>query len=256
MQKAGLLNSWQYAIAGEGRSSNYFKLTREGLRTLNGVDFTLPNRRYFEEIRPAHHWHTFCLAEFIVHLSTSARLSGCTVESFARENTVALKSAAGTVYPDAVFLIRRPDGRVFPFCVEIDNSTERVRSKNDVESIERKLRTYDAHNIQFPAHDPQRYIVLFVTTRSQRRLDHILQAANDVTQQPGRTVFTGCTLQSFCDSNPFIAPSLCNHNGLHRTMIPVLKVAMKTKQNVQRKSETVVTCSPAGRPLPDAYVRA
>lgn len=256
LQTAGLLNCWQYAIAGDGRSSNYFKLTREGLRTLNGVDFNLPNRRYFEEIRPAHHWHTFCLAEFIVHLSTSAKQSGCTIESFARENTVALKSAAGTVYPDAAFLIRRPDGRVFPFCVEIDNSTERVRSKNDVESIERKLRTYDAHNIQFAAHDPQRYIVLFVSTRSQRRIDHILLAASDVTQQPGRTVFTGCTLQSFCGSNPFVVPVMRSHNGLQRTIIPAVNAAAKTKQNAQRKIETVVTCSPAGRPFPDACVRA
>ena len=256
LQASGLLNCWQYAIAGDGRSSNYFKLTQEGLRTLHGVNISLPNRRYFEQIRPAHHWHTFCLAEFIVHLSISAKQRGCTIESFARENSIALKSAAGIVYPDAAFLIRRPDGRVFPFCVEVDNSTERVRSKNDVESIERKLRTYDAHNIQFSAHDPERYVVLFVSTRSQRRLDHILEAARDVTQQPGRTVFTGCTLKSFCDSDPFVDPVLSTHSHLKRTLIPVLTDRLNTRENVKRKNETVVTCSPAGRPLLDAYVRA
>ena len=41
--------------------------------------------------------------------------------------------------------MKRSDGRTFSFVVEFDNGTERVRSKQDVESIERKMRGYDAH---------------------------------------------------------------------------------------------------------------
>ena len=96
-----------------------------------------------------------------------------------------------------------PDGRTFNFVVELDNGTERVRSRRDVESIERKLRGYDAHQAQFEALDPQRYLVLFVTTRSQQRLQHILDVATLVMQNQQRTVFIGTDLKSFLEDDPF-----------------------------------------------------
>ena len=55
----------------------------------------------------------------------------------------------------------------------LDNGTERIRSPQDVESIERKVRGYDLHQSSTPSFDHGRFVVLFVTTRSSDRLVHI-----------------------------------------------------------------------------------
>lgn len=265
LTQAGLLQSWPYAVAGDGRSPRYFKLTREGYRLLYGTNATLPKRRYFEAIRPGHHHHTFSLAELMTHLIVSAKRHGCSIEHFARENSVCLqvhsteattssdRSRGGalansiegimaadsspislflgdsansqepsvfTVFPDAAFVIRRADGSQFPFCLELDNGTERVRSKQDVESIERKLRAYDAHQSQFTKFDPNRYLVLIVTTRCMFRVQHILQLASSVMRHPGRTVFVGASLSSCLELDPFTDALLIDHRGLKRTLVP------------------------------------
>lgn len=58
---SSLVKSWPYAIVTDGRSPQYFKLTREGYRLLHGADAALPRRRYFEEISHGHHYHTHAL---------------------------------------------------------------------------------------------------------------------------------------------------------------------------------------------------
>lgn len=99
-----------------------------------------------------------------------AQQNDCEILHFARENNVKLEAEPFVVYPDCAFVIRRDsDGKTFPFIVELDNGTERVRSKQDTESIERKLRAYDTHQSRFEAHDPERYLVLFITTRQKRK---------------------------------------------------------------------------------------
>ena len=104
--------------------------------------------------------------------------------------------------------------------LEYDNGTERVRSKQDVESIERKIRGYDAHQSQFAAHDPDRYLVLFITTRSKLRLKYILDVAADVMKQPQRRVFVGCEIFNLLNSDPFQIPVFEDHRGLRRTIVP------------------------------------
>ena len=237
---AGYVNSWPYAVATDGRSPRYFRLGRDGYRLLSGLDSPMPKRRLFESIAPAHHHHTFCLAEFVVHVLVSAHQAGCTVEQFAGENNVCIKAGSFTLYPDCSFIVRQPDGRTFPFVVEIDNATERVRSKMDVESIERKIRGYDAHQSQFSKFDPHRYLVVFVTTRSQRRLQHILDLAGIVMKQPQRTVFVGTSLESFLASDPFVDPVLKDHRGLKRTLVPQFKDQLKTKRIAKEISKPVV----------------
>ena len=241
LTKASLLSHWTYAIATAGRCPEYFKLSRDGYRQLYGQNAPLPKRRHFEAIRPAHHHHTNSLAEMIVHLSVLSRKHNCRIESYARENSVCLKAEPFTVYPDAAFVIRRADNQTFPFCVELDNGTERIRSKHDVESIERKLRSYDAHQSQFGKFDRDRYLVLFVTTRSQQRLQHMLDLANAVMQQRQRTVFIGTDLTTFLNGDPFRDAMFCDHRRLKRTLIPRFKPALKTKRNVKREVESVVS---------------
>lgn len=221
---AGLLKRFPYALTSDGRSPNYWKLTQEGYRTLYGNSAAMPKRRYFEAIRPGHHYHTFCLAELLVHLSISASKHDCEILHFARENSLKLEADPFVVYPDAAFVIRSAKGRTFPFVIELDNGTERVRSKQDVESIERKIRGYDAYQARFEARDPDRFLVVFVTTRSEVRLQHILDTAAQVMSQPQRRVFVGASLEHMLQDDPFKAALLSDHRGLRRQMIPLPSV--------------------------------
>lgn len=231
---AGFVRSFPYAVASEGRSPRYFKLTREGYRFLYGSQAAMPKRRYFQEIRPGHHHHTLSIAELMTHLIVCGHRLGHTMQEFARENSVRLQvtvsdvesgdvpsSSVFTVFPDCAFVVRRADGSRFAFCVELDNGSERVRSTQDVESIERKLRAYDAHQSQYSKFDPNRYLVLFVTTRSDFRVSHILQLANAVMLHPGRTVFLGASLSAWLRHDPFKDAILSDHRGLKRTLVPM-----------------------------------
>ena len=231
--EGGLLRKFAYIIASDGRAPSYYKLTREGYRVLYGLDASMPKRRYFDEIKPGHHHHTFSLAETIVHLSVTACLNNIELLHFARENSVKLVAEPFTLYPDAAFVLRGQDGRTFSFVLEFDNGTERVRSKQEVESLERKIRGYDAHQSQFDAHDPDRYLVLFISTRSQRRLQYVLDIAAEVMSQPQRRVFVGCSLSHFLAYDPFKVPLLEDHRGLRRTVIP-----MPNSEDADSKSQS------------------
>lgn len=220
---ADLAHAFPYAVSRDGRSPNYWKLTPKGYRVLYGQSAAMPKRRYFQAISPGHHHHTFCLSETIVHLCVTAHRSGCQIVHFARENSFTLRADPFVVSPDCAFVIRRADGRTFPFVVELDNGTERVRSKHDTESIERKLRGYDLHQSKYDAHDPNRYLVLFITTRSALRLQHILQAAGEIMLQPQRRVFFGVDLQRFTSVDPFQVAVLEDHRGLKRLLVPLAK---------------------------------
>ncbi|MCA9036162.1 MAG: replication-relaxation family protein [Planctomycetaceae bacterium] len=221
LKESGLIRSWPYAIACDGRSPHYFRLTRDGFRFLYGADVALPHRRQFEEISHGHHHHTLALADLIVRLATLGHRHGVQIRHFARENSVRLTSGGFTVCPDCAFQLMTTDGRAFNFMVELDNGTERVRTKQDVESIERKLRGYDAHQARFSANDPERYMVLFVTTRTEQRLKHILDLADLVMTNRQRTVFVGGNLTQLLKDDPFTQPLLTDHRGLKRTLIPL-----------------------------------
>lgn len=187
---------------------------------LYGQDILLPHRRQFEEIAHGHHHHTLALAELIVHLVTTSHHAGMMLQHFARENSVKMEAGGFTQYPDCAFRIMGSDGRAFNFVVELDCGTERVRTKQDVESIERKVRGYDVHQSQFAADDPQRYLVLFVTTRSTIRSQHILDLADMVMQNRQRTVFLATDLAGLMQTDPFVDAVFTDHRGLRRTLIP------------------------------------
>lgn len=233
----GLVKSFPYAILSNGGSPHYWKLTRDGWKFLNGKHLATPKRRYFEATSPGHHFHTLSLAQLLTHLLIQAHRQGVELRHFARENSLKLEAAPFTLFPDCAFQLVTPDGRTFNLVVELDNGTERVRSKLDVESIERKLRGYDAHQSQFEALDPERYLVLFVTTRSQQRLKHILDLAAMVMQNPQRTVFIGSDLKTFLENNPFRQPMFHDHRGLKRNLIPIFKQSLKARPNSQRNPE-------------------
>ena len=227
LNDAGLLKSWPYAIVSNGRSPQYFKLTREGYRLLYGSDAALPRRRYFEEISHGHHYHTNYLADVIVHLAVMGHRQGIALRHFARENSVKLEAAGFTMYPDCAFQLVNADGKAFNFVLELDNGTERMRSRQDVESIERKVRGYDAHQGQFGADDPNRYLVVFVTTRSPYRLPKIMGLADAFMQNRQRTVFIGCDFGALLGADPFSDSVFVCHRSLRRTMVPIQNQPIK-----------------------------
>ncbi len=240
LKTAGLVNCWPYAIATTGRSPLYFKLCREGFRFLYGQNSPLPRRRHFEQISPGHHHHTLSLAKLLVHICTCAAKHGHAVEQYARENSVCLKAEPFTIYPDGAFVLKRSDGQRFPFCIELDNGTERVRSKQDVECIERKLRGYDAHQSQFATFAADRYLVLLVTTRTKQRLDNMLSLASAVMQQQQRTVFIGASLNELLAVDPFETAVFEDHRALKRMLIAPAIASKKNQRSVQHTMKAVV----------------
>ncbi len=230
LREAGLLQSWPLATVGRGGAPHYWKLTRASYQWLQGDEATLPTRRFFEAIAPGHHHHTRCLGDFLVQTFVAAHRQGIAVRHFARENSVTLEAGGFIVVPDCAFQLHTSDGRLLHYCIELDNGTERVRSRLDVESIERKLRGYDAHQSQFAALDPQRYLVLFVTTRSRDRLTHILDLAGRVMRNPQRTVFVGIALDEYLNSDdPSGDALLTDHRGLKRALVPIARATTEAR---------------------------
>lgn len=223
LKAAGYVNSWPCAIAEYGRSPGYFKLTRTGYRLLHGDDCVLPKRRHFEPVSPAQHYHMLALADVLTRLLTLASQHGVEVRHFARENTVRIEAGQFVVYPDSAFQLAMPDGRTLNYFLELDRGTERVRTKQDIESIERKVRAYDQHNARYDARDPGRPMVLFVTTRSQARVTNILNAANAVMANPKRTVFLAASLKDVLDRDALTSPIFRDNRGLMRQLVPVAR---------------------------------
>lgn len=236
LRAVGFLQNWPLATVSKGGLPHYWKLTREGYKTLYGQDVALPRRRYFEQVSTGHHRHTRCQGEFLTHLFATAVKNGVAVQQFARENSVRIECDAGMVYPDCAFQLIR-DGRRYNFVVEIDNGTERVRSTQDTESIQRKLVTYAGHQRQFTAIDPRRYVVLLITTSSDLRIGHMLDVAADVMGDSKRTVFLGCSLEAFMQSDPFRDDVLRDHLSRTRLLIRPPKSAAKSR--FDRRNEPV-----------------
>ncbi|KAA1258613.1 hypothetical protein LF1_11350 [Rubripirellula obstinata] len=222
LKDAGFTQSFSYSLVSDGRAPKYWKLTRSGYRLIYGADAILPGRRYFSEVSVGHHVHTHAIASLVAHLASSAKRHGIEMDQYARENSVKLQAGQSHVFPDGAFRLRhrRQSDRPYSFVLELDNGSERVRSNKDIESIERKIRTYDLHQSRYKREDPARYLVLFITTRSEQRLHRVLRECSRLIQNSDRTLFLGATLDRILQADPFAEPLLTSNNGLERTIIP------------------------------------
>ncbi len=230
---ADLVRANPYAVASFGSSPAYYQLTRNGYRLLYGFDAELPPRRYFEPIGQARHPHTMALTDFLVHLFVDAHRKGLDIRHFAPENSVSFETSVGRLRPDAAFQIVA-NGRPFNFVVELDNGTERVRSRQDVESIERKIRGYDSHSRAFHAFDPQRYVVLFVTTRCGERLKHVMASADSLMSNRQRTLFLGVALPQFLASDKVLdLPLFLTPRFSFSSLIPAANDSKRQKQSAK-----------------------
>lgn len=218
LREAGWVQKWPYAIVTRGSTPEYYKLTSLGYRLLYGQCAEPPTRRHFCEIGIAHHHHTHCLAEFIVHTIVSSHRRRLRVVDFSRENALTLMVGQEIIRPDCAFEIHTPEPARFHFVVELDNGTERVRSEKDIDSWQRKIRLYD--EVQNRSH-PRRFRVLVVTTRSRDRLRHVLDAAAALTQNPNRSLFYGIHLPDYLqESDAVCAPCVLNHRGHPTALVP------------------------------------
>lgn len=219
LAESGLVRAWPYAFASTGRSPDYYRLTFGGYRLLNdSVEIT--KRRQHQEIGHARHFHSYALAEFIVHLHVSAHQQRVQFHHFQPENSLKIETNEYSLYPDCAFRLTLPDGRHYNYLVELDNSSERLVSSGSMESIERKIVGYDVHQSQYSVHDPNRYLVVFLTTKSESRLNNILNLAAITLKNPDRRVVLAAHLPRVLASDPLCSPIFLDHRMLRCQLVP------------------------------------
>lgn len=237
MQRLGeakLVTFDRYAILDRGQPEHYYLLTRSGYQLLHGPDSQPPTKGYFSAAALARQPHQRAISDFIVQTICCAHRSGVRFTGFYRENSVRLTAGNKSVYPDASFALVTGDQTVLRFFVELDNSTERVRSQKETDSIERKIRTYDAVQDRSP---DERFRVLFISAQnSQERLDHILEAAADITSNRERTLFYGVTLAGYlATSFSVTSPIFLDHRGDRQSLVPDIKMEpLAPRRNADR----------------------
>ena len=250
LEFGSLLRSRPYSVCSTGRSPNYYKLTPKGYRQIYGLKSPLPKPRYFRSISHGHHHHTKSLSDFIVHVSRLAFRHGWSIENFQRENSVRFEAAGRPLLPDACFQIRTKD-RLLNFVVELDNGTERVRSRQDVESIQRKIQRYDLHASQNRA-DADRYFVLFVTTRSSQRVNNIVSTAQEVMRNAQRSLFYTTNLDDFLITGDLLQDRVfIDNTGRHRSLVrPVGGKARKHRFLDASHRNDVITSNSCRKAVP------
>jgi hypothetical protein len=142
---------------------------------------------------------------------------GCRVANLHRENTLKIQAGDDVLYPDAAYQIITPNGQSFNFFVELDRSTERIRSTKDADSWERKLRAYDRWQQQ----SKSRARVLIVMVNDGERLAHVLDIAARIAANPERSLFYGVALAAYsAESKPLTSRCFRDHRGRSISLIP------------------------------------
>ncbi|MCA9041896.1 MAG: hypothetical protein KDA65_16195, partial [Planctomycetaceae bacterium] len=174
----GQLHSWRYATTGPGGGRFYYKLTLAGYRTvLQDDDAKSPTKRFLSEISPGRHRHQQGLSQFVVHTLIAAHQRGIQVVDYYSENTWQIECGERPLFPDGRFTLILPDATRFTYCLELDNSTERILSYKDSDSLLSKMQRYRVDLVA----SPEEYRVLFVVTGSKKRQEHILKMTRELT---------------------------------------------------------------------------
>lgn len=245
LAQAGLVKAYPYAVASLGRSPSYWKLTRAGYRQVHGSDALLPQRRHFQPVSGGHHAHTHALARLLASLLLAVESSDFTMTGFMRENSHTIETSAGSLRPDCRFTLIGPDHTALNFVVELDNGTERIESKQDIESIQRKICSYDADQQNLSAFDARRYVVLLVTTRTDIRLQNMLATARRLVSNPQRRLFLGTTLSQLESStNPLSSKCFLDTTGKKVAMLPqsIKRQSTDHQERTRFNSSSVAFC--------------
>lgn len=222
MQKlaaAGAVRRWRYATAGPGAPA-YFTLSPSGWTLLHGVKADAASKRAFAEMGVARQFHAFALAEFLVHFFVAAQAAGHEVLDFEQEHACRLQVGSEALFPDAGFRLRLGSGAIFRYFVELDNSTERVRSLAVPDTWQRKLRLYG----RFAATSGERFRLLIVTTQSKARLEHLLTLAGEMAANPARSLAYGTFLPEFlAEPDGLESPCFLDHALTPIALVPPLR---------------------------------
>ena len=209
LTRAGLLKRWRYATESGGAAPHYYKLSREGFKVLHGPDEKPPRKRFFSPISLSLQAHTQVLAALWVHLHRSAHQSGLTIENVYPENCLKLATSIGPLVPDGTFDVILPDGRRFHFFLEMDCSTESLRSRS-FDGWERRIRRYEMLRQQ----SAEPFRVLVVTSVPGKRLDGIMKCIAEQQRRSDRSLFLGISLPDVLQCpDAFVEHIFSDHRG-------------------------------------------
>lgn len=206
LEAARQVKSWRYAVAGKsgGSAPLYYKLTLDGYRTLHQSEIAIPpTKRYLSEIGVGRHHHQQCLTRYIVQTHVAAHRHGLRIVESLPENTYRIDTPYGPLFPDRRLTLVTPGGGRFVNCIELDNSTESLVSRSDVDSIELKMRKY-LHDLAVTDYS---YRIQFVVTKSAERAKHIRQLAARLQPPVKFAPFYVVLLDDYLSAeNPFLNP--------------------------------------------------
>ena len=232
----GWINVFTYATTTSGKL-NYYKLSADGYRLLNGFGGPLPKRCYFREVSPALQRHTRHLAEVIVQTNLHARRSGLRLFDQVGENQQTLSLGARSQKPDYSFRLATREG-VFTYYDELDESTEPITSAKQRESLESKIRFHE----DYQNATGERYRVRMIFAKTTARLAQFLQLARTYgTRQ--RCIFYAAFLDDYLKhDSPLTGPLFLDHFNRLRSLAPTPET-----DNVGRlPTFTKILAEPAG----------
>jgi hypothetical protein len=233
----GWVQCWQYASTSHG-AVNYYKLTTAGYRLLNGPDAVLPGRGFFQPVSLALQQHTQHLAEFIVQSQRAAhRAHGVELLQYYRDGQLVLEQDQQRLVPDGGMQLKCRQ-RPYNFLVEIDCGSEPVRSGKERDSLERKLRLYDAYHQASPGS----FRVLTLFTKAGPRMAHFLKLADELAVHRNRRLFYAAPLAEYnAHRDPLFAPLFLDHTLAPVSLLPMKAAPLYTPRQ-PRLDEALVPC--------------
>ncbi len=214
---SGLLHSWPYATAGQGSAPHYYKLSPETFRLVFGDKARLPSKRFLHEVKVSQHEHKRLLGDFTVHTAVAAHRRGISFVYFHPENTHRIETGDGTLFPDQAFGLHVPPATLLNYFIELDNSTEPVRSTDRLDSWQNRLRLYYQNEVS----SIERSRLIIVCTKNSSRLANILDLARSLNPTPSYSMVVGVFLSDFLvESDPFSAPCFRDQ---HNQRVPLIR---------------------------------
>lgn len=212
---AGILKRWRYFDGTDGAAPYYYKLSREGFRLVAGPDALPPTKRYFAEISPSLHRHHRAVADCNIQMLVSARQSRIRIAEFHPQDSLVLSIGNERVIPDSTWQLVPQNERHHRFYFEIDCSTESLVSQHQSNTLEQKIRRYEALHYK----SPQPFRVVFVFTQSTDRRDHFLKLAAKVVKNSHRVIFYGAVLHDFVTAVDVLHAPVCHDQNSANTSL-------------------------------------
>ena len=157
------------------------------------------------------------LGDFTVHTHIAAHRRGFSFVYFHPENTHRIETGEGTFFPDQSYGLHLPPSTLLNFHIELDNSTETIRSTDRPDTWENRLRRY----YQNEASSIERSRLIIVTTKNSSRLANILDLARSLNPNPSYSMAVGVFLSDYlAEPDPFFGPCFRDQ---HNQRVPLLR---------------------------------